>query len=57
MLRDFLLLIIVAGGFLYGLKLMGMLDSFLAQQHTEKKREEEKQKSMLSYSAAGKNRS
>lgn len=44
MLRDFLLLIIVAGGFLYGLKLMGTFDSFLAQQHSEKKREAEKKK-------------
>lgn len=42
MLRDFLLLIIAAGGFLYGLKLMGMLDSFLAQQHDKKERTEEK---------------
>lgn len=44
MLRDLSLLIIVAGGFLYGMKLMGMLDRFIGQQHTEKKREEEKTK-------------
>ncbi len=44
MLRDFLLLIIVAGGFLYGLKLMGMLDDFLAQQHDGKKQKEDKSK-------------
>ena len=44
MLRDFLLLIIVAGGFLYGLKLMGMLDGFMEHQHDEKERKEEKKK-------------
>ena len=42
MLRDFILLLVVAGGFLYGFRLMGGIDSFVDQRSRGEEKEEKR---------------